>query len=272
MTTIVVWKTFEIERWLGNPAIWIISDSRATIKKGYEKQTLTNRCAKVFEVDIVVRNGDEVLRSAMLIAISGSATVAHNTIFCVQLALKYLKGESIPTALELAKYVRDVILDITKEVALSIDKNAMCEAIIAARDGPEIKVYSLESHIKTDHIDYSIEEVCEFPYVIGIDKDKYEKKFLEELKKNKKTNNEITDQNTIYIFDKIFVEEGSSQETGGELHIAAIGSCHVHTYRAMRWNKSAEMYEFYLFGMDTFDKKIGNSVIVMNPWQLEDKN
>lgn len=271
MTTIAVWKTFEIESQLGNPAIWVVGDSRATLKNGSEISTLTDRCAKIFEVDVRVSNGKEILCSTILIAIAGSSTVAHNTIFCVQLTLKYLVGERLPNALELANYVRDIILNITREVAFSIKGNAMCEAIIIARDGLTPKAYTLKAEIKQNNIDYSIEEVCDFPYVIGSDSIKFIT-FMKEIIEKCENNNEIIDQAPIYAFDRFFVEQNSSLKTGGELHIAAAGRKLVQTYRAMRWNNETGMYEFYVFGMDTFGRKIGDCSIGINPWQLGDKN
>ncbi|MDO8771487.1 MAG: hypothetical protein Q7K57_22830 [Burkholderiaceae bacterium] len=78
------------------------------------------------------------------------------------------------------------------------------------------------------------------------------------------------DQVPIRAFDQQFVAKGISNKTGGELQIAAVGNREVQRYMPMRWNESTYLYEFYMFGMDTWGKTIGACTIGIWPWQLDD--
>lgn len=271
MTTIAVWKASAMESHLGNPAIWVISDSRASRTIKETTTVLTDKCAKLIEIETKASIDGSMVRSTILMAVAGNTLVAHNTIFCAQLALKHLTGPSSPTLLEVVHYVRDVLLNITKDVGFALGAGAGCEVLVIARDPVSPRAYSLRPrYVPT--IDYSIEEVLYFPYVTGSDKEQY-LAVIEEMMKEENVagnNQQFVDQVPIRAFDRLFVANKVSNKTGGELQIAAVGEKDVQRYMPMRWNESTNLYEFYMFGMDTWETKIGACNIGIWPWQLDD--
>ncbi|EUJ10566.1 hypothetical protein Meth11DRAFT_1391 [Methylophilaceae bacterium 11] len=271
MTTIAIWKVNAIESHLGNPAIWVISDSRASRTTNETTSTLTDKCAKLIEIECRVSINGEIIRSSILMAVAGNTLVAHNTIFSAQMALQHLMGPRLPTLLEVTHYVRDVLLNITKDVGLTFGKGAECEVLLIASDPISPKAYSLKpSYVPT--IDYLVTEVLDFPYVTGSDKSQYLAAIEEMMKEERLSSNnqELLDQVPIRAFDQLFVKNKVSQKTGGELQIGAVGNMGVRRYMPMRWNESTNLYEFYMLGMDTWSKKIGACTIGIWPWQLED--
>jgi hypothetical protein len=162
-------------------------------------------------------------------------------------------------------------VNITTEVGFALGNQAECEVLVIARDPESPRAYSLRPHYLPT-IDYSIEEVLQFPYVTGSDKDKY-LAVIEAMMEEEKVdgdNQQLIDQVPIRAFDQLFVANKASSKTGGELQIAAVGRKYVQRYMPMRWNESTNLYEFYMFGMDTWGKKIGACTIGIWPWQLDD--
>lgn len=272
MTTIAVWKANAMEGHLGNPAIWVISDSRASRTTSQKTTVLTDKCAKLIDVEISASIDGSIIRSTVLMAVAGNTLVAHNTIFCAQLALKHLTGPSFPTVLDVANYVRDVLVNITKDVGFALGQGAECEFLIIARDPISPKAYSLKPQCLLSNFDYSVEEVLHFPYVTGSDKEKYIAAIeaMMEEKQLEGANQQRIDQVPIRAFDQLFVAKKASEKTGGELQIAAVGERDVKRYMPMRWNESTNLYEFYMFGMDTWGTKIGACTIGICSWQLDD--
>lgn len=271
MTTIAVWKSHSIEPHLGNPAIWVVTDSRASRTTNVSTTVLTDRCAKLVEIDIRASIDGSIHRPTMLMAVAGNTLVAHNTIFCTQLALRHLTGKSLPTLLEVTQFVGDVVLNITKDVGVSLGKAAECEVLLIANDPTSPKVYSLKpSYAPT--ISYVIEEVDSFPYVTGSDKERYLALINETMKSKcgETCEQSSIDQVPIRAFDQLFVAEQASQQTGGELQMAAVGEKDIQRYMPMRWNDSTQLYEFYMFGMNTWEKMVGGCNIGIWPWQLDD--
>ena len=267
MTTIAVWKTSTIESHLGNPAIWIVSDSRASRTIKDTTTVLTDKCAKLIEIETRVSINGSIEKRTILVAVAGNTLVAHNTIFCAQLSLRYLVGPSFPTLLEIGHYIRDVLLNITKDVGFALGAGAECEVLIIGRDPVSPKIYALKPQY-LPNIDYSIEEILHFPYVTGSDKEQY----LAVIEKmmNEEIDQELLDQVPIRAFDRLFVANKASNKTGGELQIVAIGEKEFQRYMPLRWNESTNLYEFYMFGMDTWGKKIGACGIGIWPWHLGD--
>lgn len=260
-----------MESHLGNPAIWVISDSRASRTSNEITTVLTDKCAKLIEVEIRASIDGSIFGSTVLMAVSGNTLVAHNTVFCAQLALKNLVGPSFPSLLDVVNYVRDVLVNITKEVGFSLGNGAGCEVLVIARDPENPKAYSLRPQYAPT-IDYLVEEVLHFPYVTGSDKEKY-LEVIEKMMEEKKlagANQQQIDQVPIRAFDQLFVANKASNKTGGELQIAAVGEKDVQRYMPIRWNESTNLYEFYMFGMDTWGKTIGACTIGIWPWQLDD--
>jgi hypothetical protein len=273
MTTIAVWKVETIESHLGNPAIWIVSDSRASMTASNgSSNTLTDKCAKLIEVEINASIKNKIIKSTILIAVAGNTLVAHNTVFAAQLALKNLVGDRFPTLHEVATYLSEFVTSITKEVAVIHQKSSECELVIIGTENNIVNVYSIKPYFLENN-GYLVEKIEKFPYVFGIDSKTYEdaiKKELKEIKSDDSNYKGKVDQRPIIVFDRIFFTDKKSPKTGGELQIVAVGTKKLQRYMPHRWNDSTQEYEYYMFGENTWKKRIGECSIGILPWQLSD--
>ncbi|MBI5212177.1 MAG: hypothetical protein HY957_02245 [Nitrospirae bacterium] len=269
MTTIVTWKTLSLFHSTEEiPGVFMIADSRVSQSGSQMVNVLTDRCAKLFEIDIRVHttNGPECQRIG--VAVAGNSLVAHNCVFCMQQILSNLGGESPPILPEVAEFANHVLTSISLDVSQLLTTPAQAEVIImgTASNG-EYEVISVRPS-SANPSQYLTETITSFPYVIGSDA----KFFLEEYEKlvSPDLPKQHVEQLPFLVFDRLFLNKQSLRATGGEMQILVLEQHELKRYSPQRWNPEDQRYECYMFGIDISRLQIGNCCVGARPWLLDD--
>ncbi|MFM0008154.1 hypothetical protein PQR57_45505 [Paraburkholderia dipogonis] len=292
MTTVVVWRTKQSFSGVPDDAIFLIADSRASSTAG-EGGVLTDRCAKVFEVPVLVRAKDFRSTATLVMAVAGHTLVAHNAVFCLQQALVALVGSRMPTVSEIVQFAAKILADLTIDVGTLHQEKALSELVIAGttESGTSPEAWSLRPNIVSSAISFKAEllDLSDEPYCTGTPDDvkEFRSAYASKIAVARTSHEEqyLVDQLPIVCFDRAFLVERSARKTGGELQMVATNGSDALRFMPFRYEVSqAElsgdparqagdwmgMYRFMFFGSDVFGVKIGDCSIGLEPWQLAD--
>lgn len=276
MTTLVTWETDGLPGHFDEKAILVISDSRISKSAGAGK--LTDRGEKIATIDIRFHKrapneiqNEGVIEKRIIAAVAGSTLVAHSAILCAQYALGSLVGPTPPTMNDICTFFAELLTDITRDVGTLEGNGACSEVILIGSEIDEPVAYSLRPEFPlTGQVVYAAHRINGFPYVVGSDRKAFEAEYREAVTSGQFEGEPFRqlDQLPFRIFDKLFFMEDAAKQTGGEMHIAAVTKNQTQRFMPMRWNEAKASYEFFVFGNDTFKKKIGSCTIGICPWQL----